>query len=83
MIKFINKLQKSKNDLEKAIMDKMDKIARKHRLDSMSMAVYSTSLKRNGKEIQLQSITKLEELYCEHIHSGGFQALWLPGKGWQ
>jgi len=85
MTKKLKKLQSNillaTMELEQAIYDEIDKVARKHKLDEMSF-FYTTLLKRNGKEVSVQEITKLDYFFCDNICKGGFLALWTKEKGW-
>ena len=80
----IDALNKIKDDLEKIVFDKIDKIARQRNYDRMTFTHYGSSFERNGKEYDLQdnTINKIEDIYLEHVHRGGFEALWTKERGW-
>lgn len=84
--KKIEVLDKLKNDLEEMIFDKIEKVARQRNYDRMTFTHYGTSFERDGKEYDLfntnNPINKLEDIYTEHVHHGGFEALWSKEKGW-
>ena len=72
----------AKQELEKAIFAEIDTIARRHRLTAITVGL-GTTLRRGKQEVDdIPEITDLETLYCEHVHDGGFQALWSAAKGW-
>ena len=79
--KLIADLENAQEALEKAILDEMDRVARRHKLDKMVFGMY-TALERNGKEVELKRIEELDLMYGEYVHPNGFQAIWKKEKGW-
>jgi uncharacterized hydantoinase/oxoprolinase family protein len=82
----LKKLIKAKDDalaaLERAILAKMDEVARQMNLDEVWITGYGNTFKRNGKEVESKRLEKLDELYCDEVHAGGFEAYWSKEKGW-
>ena len=75
-------LTKTQEALEKAIFDRMDEVARNVGLTEIVITAYGNSYKRGYKEVSNKGLDELDDLYCEHIHAGGFEALWTSEKGW-
>ena len=79
-------LIKQKDDavqqLEDGILAKMDEVARRMKLDEMWITGYGNTFKRNGKEVNSKTLEKLDEMYCDHVSAGGFEAYWCKEKGW-
>jgi hypothetical protein len=69
--------------LSEAIFKELNKIARQMKLDAMYFKGDQESvLHRAGKVVQSKRIANLNKLYCDHVHEGGFQALWQKERGW-
>ena len=71
----------AKYALEMEIFAAMDRVARANNVDKMNFGL-STFLFRKGKEVEVEAITKLDEMYCDYINRAGFQALWSAEEGW-
>jgi len=82
----LKQLIKQKEDavkkLEDGILAKMDEVARQMNLDEIWITGYGNTFKRNGKRIESRRLENLDEMYCEHVHAGGFEAYWCKEKGW-
>lgn len=75
-------LEKAKDEILQAIMDKMEAVARRRNLDEVSILPYGNIYYRRGKEVPCKEIDRLDGLYLDYVHSGGFEALWSKEKGW-
>lgn len=80
--RLIAALDKTRDALERAILDRMDEVARNAKLDDVGIMHCGNVYRRKGKEVSNQGLDELDDLYCEHIHPQGFEALWTPEKGW-
>jgi hypothetical protein len=75
-------LLRARNALEKAIFAEMDKYARKHGIDCMTL-IPDPMCQKNGEDIETPyRINKLNDMLIDFVHPGGFQSLWSPEKGW-
>lgn len=78
----IRALENAKAAATQAIMDKMEKVARRRNLDEFSILPYGNIFYRRGKEVKCPEIQRLDNIFLDNIHSGGFEALWDKEKGW-
>lgn len=74
-------LKKLQDKVENAIFQRMDVIARRMKLDQMIFGLAS-HYERGGREIGSKQLDKLDYLYCDTIHQGGFQGAWTKEDGW-
>lgn len=77
-------VQRTQEALEKAILARMDVVARRLGLSEIVVGIYGTSYLCNDgdEEMESEALDEVEQLYLDHIHSGGFQGVWTPEKGW-
>lgn len=75
-------LDKTRTALENAILERMDEVARNVGLTEIVITHYGNSYKRGYKEVSNKGLDELDDLYCEHVHAGGFEACWTTEKGW-
>jgi hypothetical protein len=80
----VAEVQRAQEALEKAILARMDEIARQLGLSEIVVGIYGTSYLCNDgdEEMESEALDEVEQLYLDHIHSGGFLGLWTPEKGW-
>lgn len=79
----IEDLERARDALDDAILDQMAEIAKQTGLTKMIVTPYGNSWYRDEEEVESKGLDKLDELYCDHVHAGGFQAIWTPEEGWQ
>lgn len=77
-----HRVEQAKETLEDAIFARMVEIAKHMKLDEILFSGYGTRYLRNGKEVESKQLDELDEFYCEVVHEGGFQGVWVPEKGW-
>jgi hypothetical protein len=75
-------VQNAQARLEKAILARMDVIARQMHLDEIVITHLGNGYKRGDGEVVSKQLDELDDLYCDHVHPGGFEACWTPEKGW-
>lgn len=80
--RLIEMLTKTSDALEQAIFRRMDEVARNAKLTEMVFCHFGNTYKRGEREVSNRGLDELDDLYCEHIHSGGFQAIWRADEGW-
>jgi hypothetical protein len=78
----VTKVERAQVALEKAILDRMDTIARQMHLDKIIITHLGNAYKRGGTSVKSKQLDELDDLYGDHVHAGGFEAVWTPEKGW-
>ena len=78
----VAKLERAEAVLERAILDRMDVIARRMNLDEIIITRCGNECRRGSKIVESRQINELDVLYCDNIHEGEFEAVWTPEKGW-
>lgn len=80
--RLIEALTKTSDALEKAIFRRMDEVARNAKLTEMVFTHMGNTYRRGEREVSNKGLDELDDLYCEHIHCGGFQGVWCSEEGW-
>lgn len=78
----IANIESAQEELENAILDKMDQIARRLGLTEMCVSSNFNSWICEDKEIDSEQLCRLEGLYREYVNYAGFEAIWSPERGW-
>jgi len=74
--------QVMKDEFEQHIMDEIVKVATQMNLDEAAFLHYGNMYTRGHYEVPSKRLDALDDLYCDNIHSGGFQGIWQKEKGW-
>lgn len=86
MNKKINTLIKQKEKilekLENEILNEMECVAKREKIDVIVLSWYGNTYERNNIEVTSRKLDKLDDFYCDNVHSGGIQAVWYLNKGW-
>ncbi|MHC4372017.1 MAG: hypothetical protein ACYSW8_30800 [Planctomycetota bacterium] len=75
-------VQNAQARLDKAILARMDVIARRRNLDEMVITHLGNRYTQDGVEVECAQLDELDDLYCDNVHEGGFEACWTSEKGW-
>lgn len=76
----IDDVDAAKTRVMNLVQDEMAKVAKRKKIDEMKFLV-TTSLFKNGKEVECAEIDALEKAFCG-IHHTGFMAIWTSADGW-
>ncbi len=76
----IDDVDTAKTRVMNLVQDEMAKIAKRKKIDEMKFLL-TTSLIKNGDEVECAEIDALERAFCD-IHSTGFMAIWTAADGW-
>ena len=75
-------IEESKQKLEELIYKQMATIAEEAGLDQITISSYGNSYLKGENEVRNTSLDMLDELYLTNVHAGGFEGIWMRGKGW-
>lgn len=85
----VKQAETAKTALEEAILDAIDKKARKLGYTKIIFSMFGTTCYDKNGLVVLdgkngpKAIREIEDLYLDHINSSGFQAIWSKANGWK
>jgi hypothetical protein len=77
-----NRAAHAVDQLGESIFRRMAVIARRMNLDEALFSAFGNRYTRGDKEVESRQLDELDDFYCDNVHSGGFQGVWVKEKGW-
>jgi hypothetical protein len=78
----VGQVEEAQERLEQAIFNRMDVVAKQAGLTQMCFTQFGNSYNRGDAScVDVPDLDDLDDLYCEHVHGGGFEAPWSAEQG--
>jgi hypothetical protein len=78
---FVRQMRELRDELWQAILDQMEIVAIEEGLDEAGFLLGNNYI-REGQEVECKRLDKLDEIFYDYVHPGGFQNIWKKGQGW-
>lgn len=79
--KLVATIRKAESDCLAEVQKEMAKAARREGIDRMDFLL-TTTLYRDGEEVESEAIEAIENFYLEEISQHGFEDMWTDADGW-